>query len=129
MVNNGITPAMPGPMLSIANADMKSGKNMEAMGSEFESVFLSMMIKEMRQTLETGFFGEEGSDSFGGMFDLFIGKHLAETSPLGIGELMLQQYQKHQSNGGDSSSAGLDQQPNDQPTGDPSAPAPVTQRV
>ena len=128
MVNN-ITPAMPGPMLSIANADMKSGKNMEEMGSEFESVFLSMMIKEMRQTLETGFFGEEGSDSFGGMFDLFIGKHMAETSPLGVGDLMLQQYEKHQSNSHAFTSAGLPEQTQDQTSGDQASPSRVTTRV
>ena len=56
--------------------------------SEFESIFLSMMLKEMRNTLEQGeggMFGGEGSDTFGGMFDMFMGQHMAESNPLGIG--------------------------------------------
>ena len=57
--------------------------------SEFESIFLSLMLKEMRNTLdqeEGGLFGGEGSDTFGGMFDMFMSQHLAESKPLGIGD-------------------------------------------
>lgn len=46
------------------------------------------MLKEMRNTLdqgEGGLFGGEGSDTFGGMFDMFMSEHLAESKPLGIG--------------------------------------------
>ncbi len=76
--------------------DSQSSHNrIEAVGVEFESVFLSMMIKEMRNSLDGGgFFGEESSDTYGGMFDLFIGKHLAESKPLGIADLLLEQYNK-----------------------------------
>ena len=76
--------------------DSQSNQNrIEAVGVEFESVFLSMMIKEMRNSLDGGgFFGEESSDTYGGMFDLFIGKHLAESKPLGISDLLLEQYNK-----------------------------------
>ncbi len=66
------------------------------MGTEFESVFLSMMLKEMRKSLDEGFFGGDSSDSFGGMFDLFIGQHLAQSNPTGIGDLVLQQYSQGQ---------------------------------
>ena len=70
-------------------------QQVEAVGVEFESVFLSMMIKEMRNSLQDGgFFGEESSDTFGGLFDLFIGKHLAEAQPLGISEMLVQQYNR-----------------------------------
>jgi flagellar protein FlgJ len=60
----------------------------EKMASDFESVFVSLMLKEMRNTLdgENGLFGGEGSDTFGGMFDLFMGQHLSESSPLGIAD-------------------------------------------
>ncbi|MDE0934641.1 MAG: rod-binding protein [Mariniblastus sp.] len=61
----------------------------EAAASEFESVFLSLMLKEMRNTLDSdegGLFGGEGSDTFGGMFDMFMGQHLSESRPLGIGD-------------------------------------------
>ena len=38
--------------------------------------------------------GGEGSDTYGGMFDMFIGQHLAQAAPLGIGEMLVQQYAK-----------------------------------
>ncbi|NND98998.1 MAG: hypothetical protein HKN47_16910 [Pirellulaceae bacterium] len=70
-------------------------EQIESVGNEFESVFLSMMLKEMRKSLDNGgFFGEESSDTYGGMFDLFIGKHLAESKPLGISDMLVQQYKK-----------------------------------
>jgi len=61
----------------------------EKMASEFESVFVSLMLKEMRNTLDGengGLFGGEGSDTFGGMFDLFMGQHLSKSSPFGIAD-------------------------------------------
>lgn len=67
---------------------------MKELGTEFESVFLSMLLKEMRNSLEDGFFGGEGSDSFGGMFDLFIGQHLAKSNAIGVSDLLVQQYTK-----------------------------------
>ncbi len=62
-------------------------ERIEKVASEFESVFLSLLLKEMRNTLDQengGLFGGEGSDTFGGMFDMFMGQHLADASPLGI---------------------------------------------
>ncbi|MGB7346362.1 MAG: rod-binding protein [Pirellulaceae bacterium] len=98
------------PMLDvvgIGSKDRPSGsKEVEEVGTEFESVFLSMMLKEMRNSLDGGgFFGEESSDTFGGMFDLFIGKHLAQTRPLGIGNLLLDQYEKIGASGPDDKTA------------------------
>ncbi|QDT10251.1 rod-binding protein [Planctomycetes bacterium K23_9] len=86
------------PMLDVMGAgsldNKTNAKNIESVGTEFESVFLSMMLKEMRNSLEGGFFGEEGSDTYGGMFDLFIGKELAQSRPLGIADMLLEQYEK-----------------------------------
>ena len=70
--------------------ELFSGENeqrAEKIGSEFESVFVSLLLKEMRNTLdqgEGGLFGSEQSDTFGGMFDLFMGQHIASASSLGI---------------------------------------------
>ena len=66
-----------------------SDQQAEKMGAEFESVFISLLLKEMRNTLdkgEGGLFGSEQSDTFGGMFDQFMGQHLASASPLGIAD-------------------------------------------
>ncbi len=67
---------------------MKS-EQIDKMAKDFESVFVSMLLKEMRNTLDTGdggLFGSEQSDTFGGMFDQFMGEHMADSSPLGIAD-------------------------------------------
>ena len=72
--------------------ELSSGNNnqrAEKIGSEFESIFVSLLLKEMRNTLdqgEGGLFGSEQSDTFGGMFDLFMGQHIATASSLGIAD-------------------------------------------
>jgi flagellar protein FlgJ len=71
-------------------------QRMEKVGEELEGVFVSMLVKEMRNSLEDGLFGQEGSDTYGGMFDMFIGQHLAESKPLGISDVLLNQYRQIQ---------------------------------
>jgi len=96
-LSTGMSPIMFDAVGASNLGSDNSQQQMEQVGIEFEAVFLSMMLKEMRNSLEGGgFFGEESSDTYGGMFDLFIGKHLAEATPLGINELLLQQYTKAQ---------------------------------
>lgn len=60
------------------------------MAAQFESLFYSMLLKEMRNTIsmdgEGGLFPGENSDTLGGMFDLYLGQHLADSHRLGIGD-------------------------------------------
>lgn len=52
---------------------------------EFESVMLSMVLKQMRQAgSEDGLFPGDKSDTLGGMFDTYLGEHLAESGGLGL---------------------------------------------
>ncbi len=109
MIETGSTPNLIGSGIEKYNSinltnnasgpdDLKS--RLESVGKEFEGVFLSMMLKEMRNTLEGGgFFGEETSDTYGGMFDMFVGQDLAESSPLGIAELLTDNLAKFESAG------------------------------
>ncbi|MEL6108155.1 MAG: rod-binding protein [Planctomycetota bacterium] len=95
-------------------------EQIDSVATDFEGVFLSLMLKEMRKSLdEGGFFSGESSDTYGGMFDLFIGQHLAESKPLGIGQMLVDQYQKH-AGGGPPSDSG-DEQSGDKQTGSWSA--------
>ena len=60
------------------------------LAKEFEGIFLSLLIKEMRKT---GFEGEglfqgDKSDIYGGLFDQFMAQHLVTGSGLGIAEMM-----------------------------------------
>ena len=52
---------------------------------QFESVMLAMMLKQMRSSAsEEGLFPGDKSDTLGGMFDSYMGDHLAESGGLGI---------------------------------------------
>jgi flagellar protein FlgJ len=56
---------------------------------DFEGVFVSLVIKEMRQTLEPGtLFGNDTGDSYGGLFDLFLSRHLVDSGGLGIAAMI-----------------------------------------
>ncbi|MEQ1904050.1 MAG: rod-binding protein [Pirellulaceae bacterium] len=98
---SSVTGMMPLPPEFAALADVANGNDQEAMkkvAEQFEGIFFSLMLKEMRQSVsidqDGGLFAGESSDTFGGMFDLFLGQHLASSSPLGIGQ-MLAQYRSN----------------------------------
>ena len=93
---------------------------LERVAKEFESVFVSMLVKEMRNTLEDGFFSSESSDVLGGMFDQYLGQHLAESSPIGIHELLMSQ--KFAGGITDSDSDGSNTDPSDSGNGMGSTP-------
>jgi peptidoglycan hydrolase FlgJ len=70
----------------LLSADPESAKHL---AGEFESVFMSLLLKTMRETAsEEGLFAGDSSDTFGGMFDLFMSRHLSASNPLGIGNLV-----------------------------------------
>ncbi|MFC1758070.1 rod-binding protein [Planctomycetota bacterium] len=75
----------------LANANEKHGDEVAA---HFEGVFMSMMLKEMRATLSDGLFGNEASDTFGALFDMHMGQHLADEGGIGIREMVVAEYQK-----------------------------------
>ncbi|MDM4016763.1 rod-binding protein [Roseiconus lacunae] len=92
-ISSSMPMTAPTGMSAIGNGVGASAENMEQLGTEFESVFVSMLLKEMRNSLDEGFFGSESSDSFGGLFDMFVGKHLAESDALGVGKMLAGQYE------------------------------------
>ena len=65
------------------------GESPQAAGQQFEGVFWSLLIKTMRtSTAEGGLFAGDQSDTFGGLFDLFMSQHLAGSGALGIQEMV-----------------------------------------
>jgi Rod binding domain-containing protein len=71
------------------NGDLK---NIEKVATGLESMFFSLLCKEMRETLEPGtLFGGDQGDVFGGMFDQFLGEHLAQGGSLGIAAMVRKQ--------------------------------------
>ena len=66
----------------------------------FESVFLSLLLKEMRQTLEPGsLFGKDSSDIYGGLFDQFMSQHLAQGKGMGLAQALLKQLEPKAAHG------------------------------
>lgn len=94
-ISNAVSAALPmatSPQLQQAVSEKLNSKEQAAeVGKEFESLFLSLMLKEMRSSLEGGMFQGDGSDVYGGLFDMMMGQSLASSSPLGI-QKMIQNY-------------------------------------
>lgn len=76
----------------LGKTDGKSRQPMEEVGTEFESVFASMLIKQMRESSASGMFEGDGSDTYGAMFDMFFGQHMAQAGGLGIKEMLVARY-------------------------------------
>jgi Rod binding domain-containing protein len=68
----------------------KSGaQGSDKVAKDFESVFTSMMLKEMRSSLEPGsLFGEDSNDVYGGMFDQYMGQHMADGGGIGLAKMV-----------------------------------------
>src|SRR4051812_13549574 len=78
----GMTP------ISLDNLNPKASPKEAA--HAFESLFTSMIIKHMRQPLQEGhgLFGHDPSDIMGGLFDHFMGQHVAQKGGLGVGAMI-----------------------------------------
>ena len=77
---------------------LKSTKSEKAI-KDFESLFLSMMIKELRQTNSgEGLFPGDTSDTYGGMFDMFLGKELSKGKGIGLESIFRSSTMLNQSN-------------------------------
>jgi flagellar protein FlgJ len=63
---------------------------------EMETMFLSMLLKEMRQSLgeEGGLFAGDQADVYGGLFDFYMSKHLADAGGLGLASTWAAQLEK-----------------------------------
>ena len=90
------------------NLPLDGSTSNQALGAEFESVFFSLLIKNMRTSMtQDGLFGSESSDTYGGLFDLYMGKHLAKSRSLGISQFLESNYLEKQSDGKQSTSTFL----------------------
>jgi peptidoglycan hydrolase FlgJ len=81
-------------------AQLRSGKqhSVDAVAQSFEGMFMSLLMKEMRQTLDSGsFFGGDSADVYGGMFDMYLGQHLAQAGGIGLAKVLKSQLQRAKS--------------------------------
>lgn len=86
----GISSPVPNPTPLAGRTGAKvqgaADARLKSMAQEFEATFLSMLLKEMRQTLEPdgGLFPGDTGDVQGGLFDMFLSRHLAASGGVGM---------------------------------------------
>jgi Rod binding domain-containing protein len=87
---------LPPPSLAASPMDRPDARaTPEDAGMKFEGMFASMLIKQMRQSLNhPGLFGNDPSDVLGGLFDHFMGQYIGQQGRLGIGAMMQKQIEK-----------------------------------
>lgn len=92
----GISPPVapviaPGPTDGAKVAAPADAKGREA-AREFEATLLAMLLKDMRSTLEPdGLFPGDSGDVQGGLFDLFLSRHLADAGGVGLATALVNQ--------------------------------------
>lgn len=65
---------------------------------ELESLFVSLLLQQMRQSIGgEGLFPGDPSDTYGGLFDLYLGRQLAESGALGISGMVSKYLEAEQS--------------------------------
>ena len=88
---------LPQPLATKPGATVKGAADarLKDMAKEMEATFLSMLLKEMRQTLEPdgGLFPGDSGDVQGGLFDLYMSKHLADGGGVGLASALVRQMQ------------------------------------
>jgi peptidoglycan hydrolase FlgJ len=94
-VNFQTLPVYGPPRIRAADATVATPSNssVATTAKEFESTFLSLLIKEMRQTLEPdgGLFPGDAGDVQGGLFDLYLSQHLADAGGFGLASVLAHQ--------------------------------------
>lgn len=66
-------------------------------GKEMEATFLALLLKQMRESLDSedggGLFPGDTGDVQGGLFDMFMSRHLAEAGGVGMAAALASQLQ------------------------------------
>jgi peptidoglycan hydrolase FlgJ len=66
----------------------------DAAAKGFEGLFASLLVKQMRESLgPDSIFGRDHSEVLGGLFDFYLGQHLAQSGAFGIGAMIKKQLQ------------------------------------
>ena len=72
----------------------KDSRSAQSVSQQFEGMFLSQLLKEMRGTLQPGtMFAGDKSDIQGGLFDMIMSKHLSESGGIGMAKYLEQALQ------------------------------------
>jgi Rod binding domain-containing protein len=92
-------------------------RSIERVAANFESLFVSMVLKEMRQTLEPDtLFGSDTSDAYGGLFDMYLSQHVVQAGGFGVAKMVRQYLERRKPEGADPNGASSLTSPNDRLT-------------
>lgn len=62
----------------------------QELAEEFESLFIAMLVKQMRESSsEEGLFPGDSADTYGGLFDMYLGRHIAHGGGIGLAASIL----------------------------------------
>jgi Rod binding domain-containing protein len=87
-----ITPPGGDASLLAEQSHSRDPRLVEKVAGGFESMFASMLIKQLRESPGSeGMFGGDRGDVLGGMFDYFLGQHMASAGGLGIAAMVKKQ--------------------------------------
>jgi len=82
------------PLSTIAGLSGEdSVPDVKEVARDFESIFMSLILKQLRESLGSGdegggLFPSDKSGSLGGLFDMFLGQNLAESQSLGVAQMV-----------------------------------------
>lgn len=88
------TPILPHALTAVdakQTPGSKSANHIDAKHcADFDSVFCSMLLKQMRSTLEeNGLFCGDKGDVLGGLFDTFLGQAISQAGGFGLASSLL----------------------------------------
>lgn len=94
-ISHATTFSPPLPLTLGATVKKTADAKVREAAKEMEATFLSMLLKQMRESLEPdgGLFPGDTGDVQGGLFDLYMSKHLADAGGVGMADALLRQMQ------------------------------------
>src|SRR5436190_402705 len=88
-------PSLNMPTLSGLGGTPNSNATPQVVGRQFESMFASVLLKQLRQTADgESMFGKDAGDVVGGMFDHFLGEHIGRSGGLGVSQMIRAQLER-----------------------------------
>lgn len=89
-----LRPNSPGEFAVGARGRSSEPERVAQVASDFESLFASQILKEMRRSLDSeAMFGGDAGDVYGGMFDLFVGQQMASNGGFGLAKMLREAIQ------------------------------------
>ena len=96
--NSMNTTSLTSPVGATNASLAKNQRRAQEMAKDFEAMFLSQIIKGMRQSLESGsMFAGDSGDVQGGLFDQYMGQHLADAGGVGLAATIKRQLAQQES--------------------------------